>query len=176
MRVSVIAFIASTLATVAQAGPVASVPSMKVLDSITLEEGNLTFYGYDSELEARAVDLALERRAKCGDNIVSCDNRHEAYSNTCDLLRQDLVRRKNENLGAGNRKICRELDSKNRCCVSWANGINLSIGYLIPGFDSGYKCKGNAHANLISARIQWVLLAGKCNTQCLSNGDADCRN
>ena len=149
MLVSAFAIFVTTLAALTQAGPVTSALSMKLLDSIPLEEGKIVFYGYASELEARAVDHTFEICANCGDKDLSCDSSHEACVKTCYLLRQELVSRQNEDLGAGNRRIRHELDSRNRCCVSWASGISLKIGDLIPGFYSGYKCNGNKRANFI---------------------------
>ena len=149
MLVPAFALVVITLATMTQAGPITSTPSMKLLDSIPLEEGIIVFYGYESEVEARAVDHTFEIRTNCGDKDVSCDGDHEACVKTCYLLGQDLASRQNENIGAGNRRICHELDSRNRCCVSWASGISLKIGNLIPGFDSGYKCNGNKRTNFI---------------------------
>lgn len=149
MLVSAFAAVVTTLAALTQAGPVTSALSIKLLDSIRLEEGNIVFYGYDSELEARTVDHTFEICADCGDKDVSCDGSHAACVKTCYFLRQDLVSRQNENPGAGNRRICHALDSRHRCCVSWASGMSLKIGNLIPGFDSGYKCNGNKRAKSI---------------------------
>jgi hypothetical protein len=180
MLVSVFAIIATTLAAIAQASPVASPaakPSMKLLKSEPLEQGTLDFYGYDTEVQARAVGPSTQPRYTCGDNPITCNGNHEAYYNTCQQLRQDLVNRKNDRVGLQTTKICRTLDDRNKCCTSWVHGVkDLTIGWLIPGLDAGMKCNGVKHSNVLSAEIHWVLLGDKCNTQCLSNGDGDCQD
>jgi hypothetical protein len=174
MLISVATVIVATLVSMSQAGPVTAPSSLKVLRSIPVEKGNLVFYGVDSPLEARAVDL--ERRETCGDNIISCDDHHEAWVNTCVELRDILGGREGDQISANDHKICHELGGNNRCCVSWANGINFTVRDLFPAFDASMSCNGAANANLISARATWTLLAGECNTQCLSNGDQNCSN
>ncbi|KAH8707565.1 hypothetical protein GQ44DRAFT_763646 [Phaeosphaeriaceae sp. PMI808] len=173
MLASVFTVIVTILATAAQASPATS-SNLKAVRSIAVDGGKLVFYGVDSTPKARDVDI--ERRATCGDNIVSCDKKHEAWINTCQQLRSNLSGREGEQVSSKNKKICYELGGNNRCCVSWANEVNFAIRDLFPAFDASMRCNGAAHANLISARATWTKLAGACNTQCLSNGDSNCRN
>jgi hypothetical protein len=176
MRVSI--FIAGLLAAVAHASPLSTTPSnLKQLRSIPHETGKIVFYGVDSPLKEAATNADISRRATCGDNIVSCDKKHEAYTNTCDTLGSYLIAHRDDQVSSKDRSICHELDGNNRCCVSWATGIDFAVRDLISAFDASRRCDGAAHENLISARATYTLLAGKCNTQCLSNqGGASCRN
>jgi hypothetical protein len=174
MLASVFTIIAAVLGTIAQASPATSSSNLKAVRSIPVENGKLVFYGVDSTPNAHAIDI--ERRATCGDNIVSCDKKHEAWINTCEQLRSNLKGRENDLISKNDRKICHELGGNNRCCVSWANGVDFAVKDLFPAFDASMRCNGAAHPNLISARATWTKLAGSCNTQCLSNGDSNCRN
>jgi hypothetical protein len=151
------------------AGPV----EKQTVDIVQTINGPVKIYSVSAPISSNETSAVNRRHINdsCGENNVICGNNHEAFKTACQALLDGLNAEPDHRVDANTHAVYNG-ESPNKCVTSWVHtNDEITWGMLIP---AAQKAFDNCGANLVSATIHYVELAGVCNTQCLSNGDSNC--
>ncbi|KAJ7124594.1 hypothetical protein C8R43DRAFT_1147261 [Mycena crocata] len=132
---------------------------------------NLTYWS-DAPGTSSADALAARAPVPCsGTNDVTCSGSHQADSNICSQLVNQLSSNSGHVVADSPRAICLG-QGGNQCCVSWSGAVgNMPQGDL---FNAANKIFNNCFGSSISGVARNVALNGGCVTECLSNRADGC--
>jgi len=151
--------------------PANEVDYHKLLETIPVEGGTVTVYGYSGiDPPQTGGDLV----PACGSNAVTCDyNNHLAAISTCNALITALRSDPGHDLPESPRDVC--FNGDGRCCVSWHNPVGgLKWGHLVDAAQVALNTCRNANNNRVSGKTSDTLLASTCTSQCLSDRPNGC--
>lgn len=173
VRAAILLVVASGLrATHAAAYPAPTYSgSLKILETETVGNGTLTWYGVAS-VARRDVDVRLSPR-ECGSNDVTCDwENNRAQSELCDKLINILIATGSTAVSRSPRSMC-YAEGENACCVSWADPMSGPRSDFVPAAQKTYNDCSNG---MVSGYARDVNLSGVCTTQCLSDRPSGCED
>lgn len=129
---------------------------------------DVLWYGTGPQRPAHVVGVARV----CGDNTVSCRSTAMARSDTCAKLFDYLAAQASAPPPRDSVSACLIDPShadNNQCCVTWTDYVDgLVLGFLLnAGAKTWDQCRTSA--GLVGGISRDVILAGKCQSQCLGN-------
>lgn len=109
--------------------------------------------------------------------VTSCDKRNQAFVDACHGLIDNLQRDENQIIGSGTKMVCQG-SNPNRCCAEWTQGAEIRKGDLAFILErTAAQCiYAKDNRQVISGRVGWITLGGRCNTLCFSNGHSRCHD